>query len=80
MAAYDALELEIIDRDGYEYVRVDDGTSVQDELVRFMKRTHNYELPWVKVESGKYIRYERIASVSVKRGLDAESGALALDG
>jgi hypothetical protein len=80
MAAYDALELEIIDRDGYEYVRVDDEASVQDELVRFMKRTHNYELPWVKVESGKYIRYERIASVAVKRGVDAESGALASDG
>jgi hypothetical protein len=80
MAEYDALELEIIDRDGYEYVRVDDGTSVQDELVRFMKRTHNYELPWVKVESGKYIRYERIASVAVKRGVDVESGALASDG
>jgi hypothetical protein len=80
MAEYDALELEIIDRDGYEYVRVDDEASVQDELVRFMKRTHNYELPWVKVESGKYIRYERIASVAVKRGVDAESGALASDG
>jgi hypothetical protein len=80
MAEYDALELEIIDRDGYEYVRVDDEASVQDELVRFMKRTHNYELPWVKVESGKYIRYERIASVAVKRGVDVESGALASDG
>jgi hypothetical protein len=34
----------------------------------------------VKVESGKYIRYERIASVAVKRGVDAESGALASDG
>jgi len=31
---------------------------------------HAYELGWVKVERDKCIRYERIASVAIKRGLD----------
>jgi hypothetical protein len=33
-----------------------------------LKRTHDYELAWVKVEGDKYVRYDRIASVAVKRG------------
>jgi hypothetical protein len=70
MAPYDALELEIIDQETPEYIRVDDEASVQDELVHFLKRTHAYELPWVKVEGGKYVRYDRIASVAVRRDLD----------
>jgi hypothetical protein len=70
MAHHDALELQIIDQDRPEYIRPDDGVSIDDELVHFLRRTHAYELGWVKVEGGKYIRYERIASVAIKRGLD----------
>jgi len=69
MAHYDALELQIIDQDRSEYIRPDEGVSVDDELVHFLRRTHAYELGWVKVEGAKYIRYERIASVAIKRGL-----------
>jgi len=75
MAQYDALELQVIEQKGYEYVRAREGVSVDDELVRFLKRTHAYELGWVKVEGDKYIRYERIASVAIRRGLEEESGA-----
>jgi hypothetical protein len=70
MAPYDALELEIIDQEQREYIRVDRGVSVQDELVHFLKRTHDYQLAWVKVEGDKYVRYDRIASVAVRRSVD----------
>jgi len=70
MAQYDALELQVIDQDRPEYIRPDEGVSIDDELVHFLRRTHAYELGWVKVEGAKYIRYERIASVAIKRGLD----------
>jgi len=69
MAQYDALELQVIDQDHPEYIRPDEGVSVDDELVHFLRRTHAYELGWVKVEGAKYIRYERIASVAIKRGM-----------
>jgi hypothetical protein len=78
MASYDALELQIIDQKGYEYIRAREGVSVDEELVHFLRRTHAYELGWVKVEGAKYIRYERIASVAIKRGLDDGSGQPAL--
>ena len=76
MAQFDALELQVIDEKGHEYIRAREGVSIDDELVRFLRRTHAYELGWVKVEGAKYIRYERIASVAIKRGLD-ESGPAA---
>jgi len=77
MAPYDALELQVIDQKGYEYIRAREGVPIDDELVRFLRRTHAYELGWVKVDGAKYIRYERIASVAIRRGLDEESGAAA---
>lgn len=72
MARYDALELRVIDEEGYEYIRAQDGTSIDEELVHFLRRTHAYELGWVKVEGAKYIRYDRIASVAIRRGLSDE--------
>jgi hypothetical protein len=78
MAQYDALELQVIDHEGYEYIRAREAVSIDDELVRFLRRTHAYELGWVKVEGDKYIRYEQIASVAIKRGLDEKSGPAAL--
>jgi len=77
MAPYDALELQVIDQKGHEYIRAREGVSIDDELVRFLRRTHAYELGWVKVEGAKYVRYERIASVAIKRGLDEKSGSAA---
>jgi hypothetical protein len=77
MAHYDALELQVIEQKGYEYIRAREAVSIDDELVRFLRRTHAYELGWVKVEGDKYIRYERIASVAIKRGLDEKSGRAA---
>jgi hypothetical protein len=74
MAHYEALELQVIDQKRYEYIRAREGLSIHEELVHFLRRTHAYELGWVKVEGDKYIRYERIASVAIKRGLDDESG------
>ena len=79
MASYDALELQVIDQEGYEYIRAREGVSIDEELVHFLRRTHAYELGWVKVEGAKYIRYERIASVAIKRGLDDRSRQAAPD-
>ncbi|TMM00749.1 MAG: hypothetical protein E6G02_13475 [Actinobacteria bacterium] len=76
-APYDALELQVLDQKGYEYIRARDAVSIDEELVHFLRRTHAYELGWVKVEGDKYIRYDRIASVSIKRGLSEESGPAA---
>jgi hypothetical protein len=75
MASYDALELQVIDQEDYEYIRARDGVSIDEELVHFLRRTHAYELGWVKVEGAKYIRYERIASVAIKRGLEDDHGS-----
>jgi hypothetical protein len=75
MASYDALELQVIDQKDYEYIRARDGVSIDEELVHFLRRTHAYELGWVKVEGAKYIRYERIASVAIKRGLEGDRGS-----
>jgi len=72
-APYDALELQVLDQKGYEYIRARNAVSIDEELVHFLRRTHAYELGWVKVEGDKYIRYDRIASVSIKRGLSEES-------
>jgi hypothetical protein len=74
MPQYDALEVQVIDEEGYEYIRPRDGVSIEDELVHFLRRTHTYELGWAKVEGGRYIRYDRIASVAIRRGLDDEIG------
>jgi hypothetical protein len=74
MAHYDALELQVIDQERSEYIRAREDVSIDEELVHFLRRTHAYELGWVRVEGDKYIRYDRIASVAIKRGLDAESG------
>jgi hypothetical protein len=76
---YDALELQVIDQEGYEYIRAREGVAIDEELVHFLRRTHAYELGWVKVEGAKYIRYERIASVAIKRGLDDGQAAPASD-
>jgi hypothetical protein len=73
MAHYDALELQVIDQQRHEYIRARGDVSIDEELVHFLRRTHAYELGWVKVEGEKYIRYDRIASVAIMRGLDEEN-------
>ena len=74
---YDALELQMMDQGRSEYIRASEGLSIDEELVRFMRRTHDYELVWVKVDGGKYVRYDRIESVAIRRGLDEDTGPTA---
>jgi hypothetical protein len=76
MAPYDALELHLIDQKRPEYVRPAEGVSIEEELRRFLGRGSDYERAWVKVEGDKYVRYDRVASVAVARGLDDETGPL----
>ncbi len=70
MATYDALVLHLIDQERPEFVRATEGLSIDEELRRFLSRASDYERAWVKVQGEKYIRYDRIASVSISRGLD----------
>ncbi len=75
MAVYDALELTMIDERQTEYVRAREGIPIEQELRSFISRSHGYESDWIKVEAGdeeRYVRYDRIASVKVVRGLDDE--------
>jgi hypothetical protein len=73
MAPYDALVLHLIDQERPEFVRATEGVPIDEELRRFLSRAKDYERLWVKVEGDKYVRYDRIASVSIGRGLDDES-------
>jgi hypothetical protein len=75
MASYDALELQVIDQKDYEYIRARVGVAIDEVLVHFLRRPLAYELGWVTVEGAKYIRYERIASVAIKRGLEDDRGS-----
>ena len=72
MAVYDALALTMIDDMQTEYVRPREGTPIEQELRSFISRSHGYESDWIQVEAGdeeRYVRYDRIASVRVVRGL-----------
>ena len=76
MASYDALVLHMIDQERPEFVRATEGVSIDEELRRFLGRASDYERAWVKVEGDKYVRYDRVASVSVARGLEDETGSV----
>jgi hypothetical protein len=76
MAPYDALVLHLIDQERPEFVRATEGVPIEEELRRFLGRASDYERDWVKVEGGKYVRYDRVASVSLIRGLDDETGPI----
>jgi hypothetical protein len=78
MAVYDALELRLIGEDRVEYVRAREDVPIETELEHFLSRTDIYETGWVLVEGGRFIRYDRVASVSMVRGLDDERPMVAL--
>ena len=73
MAKYDALVLEVIGEARPLEVRVPEG-NIEVELQNFLNRTAPYETGWIRVhgDEEKYVRYERIASVTVWRGQDDE--------
>lgn len=58
------LEVRISGRDHPERIAVTPGLSVHDELTRFLNRQGPYAQMWIKLESGEYVRYDLIASVS----------------
>ena len=71
MAVYDALELRLDDGE-MGYVRVPDHLSPETALEQLLQKQANYA-GWVKVEDPeepRYVRYERIASVTIVRGID----------
>ena len=72
MAEQDALELRVIDQGSSEYVTAPEGTSIEEVLERFVTRSAGFERDWVKVddEGERYVRYDRIISVSIVRGED----------
>jgi len=70
MATYDALELEIIGQDRREYIRLRPLEDAEKVLDMFLKSDHR----WVRVHSDdgepKHVLLERVASVTLRRGLD----------
>lgn len=58
------LEVRISGRDCPERIAVTPGLSVQEELARFLNRQGPFAQMWIKLESGEYVRYELITSVS----------------
>ena len=58
------LEVRINGRDRPERIAATPGLSAQEELTRFLNRQGPYAQMWIKLESGEYVRYDLIASVS----------------
>jgi hypothetical protein len=58
------LEVRISGRDRPERIAVTPGLSVHEELTRFLNRQGPYAQLWIKLESGEYVRYDAIVSVS----------------
>jgi hypothetical protein len=58
------LVVRITGRDRPERIVVTPGLAVHEELTRFLNRQGPYAQMWIKLESGEYIRYDLIASVS----------------
>ena len=58
------LEVRISGRERPERIAVTQGISVQEELTRFLNRQGPYAQMWIRLESGEYVRYDLIASVS----------------
>lgn len=76
MAVYDALELVITGRETPEYVRASEGSSIERERDLLLNREGRYASGWVFVEGAdeRYVRYESIESVTIRKGLDDEMG------
>jgi hypothetical protein len=58
------LVVRISGRDRPERIAVTPGLSVHEELTRFLNRQGPYAQLWIKLESGEYVRYDAIVSVS----------------
>ena len=58
------LEVRISGRDRPGRIAVTPGLSVHEELTRFLNRQGPYAQLWIKLESGEYVRYDAIVSVS----------------
>jgi hypothetical protein len=79
MAIYDASELVIAGRETPEYVRASEGASIERERDLLLNREGRYASGWVFVEGAdeRYVRYESIVSVTIRKGLDDEMGPFA---
>ena len=58
------LTVRIRGREQTERIPLADSDSVQGELARFLNRLGPYAQMWIKLESGEYVRYDAIESVS----------------
>jgi hypothetical protein len=58
------LVVRISGRDRPERIDGTPGIPVHEELTRFLNRQGPYAQMWIKLESGEYVRYDLITSVS----------------
>jgi hypothetical protein len=61
------LEVRLTGRDLPERIASTDGFPIREELARFLNRQGPYAQMWIRLESGEYVRYDLITSVSVPR-------------
>jgi hypothetical protein len=60
------LEVRVAGRERPERIALTDGLPLQDELARFLNRQGPYAQLWIKLDSGEYVRYDSIVSVSAQ--------------
>lgn len=60
-----SLLVRIADREGEHPLPLTPGQDSQDELTRFLNRHGPYAQPWIKLESGEYVRYEHVVSIRI---------------
>jgi hypothetical protein len=61
------LEVKLSGRDAPDRIVATGGVPLREELARFLNRQGPYAQMWIELESGEYVRYELIESVSLPR-------------
>ena len=53
-------------RDAEDQLPASDGHDDQEELTRFLNRQGPYALPWIRLASGEYVRYDHVVAIRVR--------------
>ena len=61
------LEVKLSGRDAPDRILATGGVPLREELARFLNRQGPYAQMWIELDSGEYVRYESIESVSLPK-------------
>ncbi|HJQ73642.1 MAG TPA: hypothetical protein VJ814_02055 [Gaiellaceae bacterium] len=59
------LVVRVNGRDGEHELEPTPDQTDHDELTRFLNRQGPYALPWIRLASGEYVRYDHIVSIRI---------------